>query len=62
MLNGVFCLLDAPRVSNVTEDSCLVEWSAVKMATSQHGEIKYKVQITKNRETEPKKVQSETLN
>ena len=47
---------DPPRVSNITEGGCLVEWSAVKMASAQSGEIHYKVQVTRGRETESKMV------
>ncbi len=45
-----FSHTDPPRVSNITEGGCLVEWSAVKMAAaSQPGEIHYKVQVTRGR-------------
>ena len=48
---------DPPRVSSITCDGCLVEWSPVKMAaTQQPGEIHYKVQINKNKDADAKMV------
>ena len=43
----------APRVTGITEDGCLVEWSPVKLPPSQ-GELHYRVQLTKVRESDSK--------
>ena len=51
--NGQLFILAAPRVTGITEDGCLVEWSPVKMLPSQ-GELHYRVQLTKVRESDSK--------
>ena len=56
----MFFLSVPPRVSSITCDGCLVEWSPVKMQ-QQPGEIHYKVQINKNRDAEAKMVRRNTV-
>ena len=51
----------APRVTGITEDGCLVEWSPVKLPPSQ-GELHYRVQLTKVRESDSKIVSLEIPN
>jgi hypothetical protein len=48
-----FSITAAPRVSGITEDGCLVEWSAVKLAPLQGG-LHFKVQLTKVKDNETK--------
>ena len=43
----------SPRVPGITEDGCLVEFSPVKLPPSQ-GELHYRVQLTKVRESDSK--------
>jgi uncharacterized protein YraI len=43
----------APRVSSITEDGCLVEWSLVKLS-SMSGVMHFKVQLTKVKDNETK--------
>jgi hypothetical protein len=45
-LSPVVLFLAAPRVSDITEDGCLVEWSTVKLAPVQ-GPLHFKVQLSK---------------
>ena len=46
-----------PRVTSITTDGCLVEWSPVKPFTAAPADtILYRVQMSKNRETESKVV------
>ena len=50
-----FFILAAPKVSNITEDGCLVEWSPLKQIPGQ-GDLQYRVQLTKPKENETKTV------
>jgi len=47
----------APRVSNITETGCLVEWSPLKHIPGQ-GDLSYRVSLTKGRDSEPRIVYS----
>jgi len=47
----------APKVSNITEDGCLVEWSPLKQIPGQ-GDLQYRVQWTKQKENETKTIYS----
>lgn len=47
--------LAAPKVSNITEDGCLVEWSPLKQIPGQ-GDLQYRVQLTKPKKNETKTV------
>ncbi len=45
----------APKVSNINEDGCLVEWSPLKQFQG-HGELQYRVSLTKVKDNESKTV------
>lgn len=47
----------APKVSNITEDGCLVEWSPLKQIPGQ-GDLQYRVQLTKPKKNETKTIYS----
>jgi len=47
----------APRISNITETGCLVEWSPLKHIPGQ-GDLYYRVSLTKVRENEAKIIYS----
>ena len=47
------CFPAAPRISNITETGCLVEWSPLKHIPGQ-GDLYYRVSLTKVRENEAK--------
>jgi len=49
--------LAAPKVSNITEDGCLVEWSPLKQIPGQ-GDLQYRVQLTKPKKNETKTIYS----
>ena len=46
-------IVAAPRVSNITETGCLVEWSPLKHIPGQ-GDLSYRVSLTKGRDSEPR--------
>jgi hypothetical protein len=47
----------APKVSNINEDGCLVEWSPLKQFQG-HGELQYRVSLTKVKDNESKTIYS----
>ena len=55
--NRTLSLSAPPRVTSITTDGCLVEWSPVKAYTTASADaILYRVQMSKNRDTESKMV------